>query len=147
MSERAVGGSLAIALVGLLAIILKEINGQNVNGGTNLRTSQINSINATNTSINTYTGARSNSTRKLSKSRRVPKGNGTYHCDDDLSLAIEKCAKPLMSIIEGTIEKWPKNEEDAFELCKSFAVAEKCIKDVARKCAQGLQKAIFSSEY
>lgn len=58
---------------------------------------------------------------------------------------VEVCSKPLVDIIQGQLEKWPKNENEARELCDSYIVMEKCIKDVSRKCAKGLQKTIVST--
>lgn len=51
-------------------------------------------------------------------------GNETSYVDvkncgttDDLAERIEICAKPWMDMIQGTIEKWPRNTNDVKELC------------------------------
>lgn len=107
-------------------------------------------------------------------SRQNPTKQGaniTCGTEDDLALRVQICAKPLMDILEGTIEKWPRNEQDAGDLCNSvsffnpaesfdcgcnsltalyfsqkFANAEKCIRKESRLCATGLHKTILSSK-
>lgn len=48
-------------------------------------------------------------------------GNLTCGTTDDLAMQVQTCAKPLMDILEGTIEKWPRNEKDAADLCNSVS--------------------------
>ena len=47
--------------------------------------------------------------------------NETCGSFDDLALKVERCAQPLMEIIEGTIDPWPSTEEDIAKLCESVS--------------------------
>lgn len=53
--------------------------------------------------------------------------NETYNvdCSVDLPHLVEVCAKPLMDMITGTIEKWPRNVKDTQELCDSVSLLDK----------------------
>lgn len=75
--------------------------------------------------------------------------NETYVCSDldDLAERVEICAKPLMDILSGNIEKWPKTIREMSDLCKEFGDSERCIRDAARRCAKGLHKTILSSKF
>lgn len=64
---------------------------------------------------------------------------------NDLAKRVDACAKPLMDLLQGTVEKWPRNEEDAATLCNSFAASERCIRETSRKCAKGIHKTITST--
>lgn len=70
---------------------------------------------------------------------------GTCGSSDDLAERVEVCAKPLMDILQGTVEHWPRNDEDAMKLCDSFLGSERCIRDASRKCGKGIQKTIIST--
>lgn len=65
---------------------------------------------------------------------------------NDIARRVEVCAQPLMDILEGTIAKWPRSDDDAQALCNQFGSSEKCIREVARKCGKGIQKTIISSK-
>lgn len=41
----------------------------------------------------------------------------------DLAHKVEVCAKPLMDILQGTIEKWPTNEKETSDLCSSVSIS------------------------
>lgn len=41
---------------------------------------------------------------------------------DDLAQRIEICAKPVLDLVQGTLEKWPKNINDARDLCVSVSI-------------------------
>lgn len=80
-------------------------------------------------------------------SARLQKGPAGLVCgnSNDLAKRVEVCAKPLMDLLQGTIEKWPRTNEDAMELCSSFQAAERCIRESSRKCGKGIQKTIIST--
>jgi len=39
---------------------------------------------------------------------------GTFN---DLAKRVDTCAKPLLDILAGTLEKWPETDDDAMKLC------------------------------
>lgn len=63
----------------------------------------------------------SNGNSKKASIQGANSNNGTSTqpavCEKDLSVAIDKCARPLMDIIEGKLKKWPSDEKEAIELC------------------------------
>lgn len=71
--------------------------------------------------------------------------NETCGTMDDLANRVEVCAASLMDILEGKIKKWPRDNNDVHGLCISFQQSEKCIREVSRKCAKGLQRTILST--
>lgn len=86
----------------------------------------------------------SNNTSATTKLQKQPQDSncGTLN---DVSKRVEICAKPLMDLLQGTVEKWPRSEEDAMKLCESYAGSERCIRETARKCTKGLPKSILSA--
>ena len=53
--------------------------------------------------------------------QKQPQFEGTCGNSDDLAKRVEVCAKPLMDLLQGTIEKWPRTNEDAKGLCDSVS--------------------------
>lgn len=47
--------------------------------------------------------------------------NATCGTEYDLALRIQTCAKPLMNILEGELEHWPKNEKETADLCNTVS--------------------------
>jgi len=61
------------------------------------------------------------------------RGNDTCGSSDDLALKVEVCAKPLMDILEGKVEKYPQNDNDLLLLCNSVCIATECLSLQAQK--------------
>lgn len=85
--------------------------------------------------------------KRVKSTKPVTQGKNDKNCASIESLAnrVESCAKPLINILQGSMEKWPQNENDVMETCGEFAEAERCIRDKARNCATGFRKIIVST--
>lgn len=46
---------------------------------------------------------------------------------DELAAKVAVCAKPLMNLLKGEVEKWPRTEEDAMQLCDSVSLMSQII--------------------
>lgn len=44
---------------------------------------------------------------------------------DVLASQIDVCTKPLMDLIEGTLDEWPHTEDEMEDLCKKVCVLSK----------------------
>lgn len=90
--------------------------------------------------------ASSRSTNATARLQKHPQSSdGACGSVNDLAKRVEVCAKPLMDMLQGTVEKWPRTDEDAMTLCDSFLGSERCIRDTSRKCGRGIQKTIIST--
>ncbi|KAG9509088.1 hypothetical protein GZH46_02404 [Fragariocoptes setiger] len=90
--------------------------------------------------VATARGNQPNRARSIDSSKNAKCGTTEQVAD-----RIEMCARPLMDILEGTLEKWPDSTQDIRDLCGRIVVAEKCIRDVGRNCLTGLRRTIVSA--
>lgn len=69
-------------------------------------------------------GALAADSRTDPTSSQIPKRANETECPKtfyDLSARVEICAKPLMDLLQGRVEKWPRVENDINDLCQSVS--------------------------